>query len=160
MSRAVAAAERRPGCGPVWSQSMTVPSQLSLGTKQKAHQEQDREEKAEGRRMVLVTPALSQGLLMKCQPRAQTARSMRVQLHSSYRLQWRVWDASGIKTFKGAVWFFGTLSLITRIFTNIFDVLQLYYDNRCSPESWSSLLTSPPAENNGGACALTESVEK
>lgn len=44
---AAAVAERRPGCRPVWSQSMTVPSQLSLGTKQKAHQEQDGEEEAE-----------------------------------------------------------------------------------------------------------------
>lgn len=54
---------------------MTVPSQLSLGTKQKAHQEPDGEEEAERRgRMVLVTPALSQGLLMKCQPRSTAER--------------------------------------------------------------------------------------
>ncbi len=28
--------------------------------------------------------------------------------------------------------------------------LQHYYDEHCSPKSWSSLLTSPLAENNGG----------
>ncbi|KAJ4936052.1 hypothetical protein JOQ06_017576, partial [Pogonophryne albipinna] len=48
---------------PLRSQSMTVPSQLSLGTKQKAHQEQDGEEEAGGGD---VTPALSRDLLMKC----------------------------------------------------------------------------------------------
>lgn len=41
--------KRRPDWGPVWSQSMTVSSQLSLGTKQKVHQVQDREEEAEGK---------------------------------------------------------------------------------------------------------------
>ncbi len=34
-----------------------------------------------------------------------------------------------------------------RIFTIIYDVLQHYYVERHSPESWSSLLTSPLAEN-------------
>ncbi len=37
----------------------------------------------------------------------------------------------------------------------IFDVLQHYDDEQRSPESWSSLLTSPLAENSGGACAHT-----
>ncbi len=47
-----------------------------------------------------------------------------------------------------------TLSLIIMIFTIKYNVLQLYYDKRCSPESWSSLLMSPlakTAENNKGA---------
>ncbi len=33
---------------------------------------------------------------------------------------------------------FHTLSLIIRRFTIIYNTLQLYYDKRCSPESWSS----------------------
>ncbi len=38
---------------------------------------------------------------------------------------------------------------------------QLHYcDNRCSPESWSLLLTLLLAKNNGGACALRQSVKK
>ncbi len=36
----------------------------------------------------------------------------------------------------------------------IYNVLQPYYDEWCSPESWSLLLTSLLAENNGGAGAL------
>ncbi len=32
----------------------------------------------------------------------------------------------------------------------IYNVLQAYYEERCSPESWSSLLTSPLAENSRG----------
>ncbi len=44
------------------------------------------------------------------------------------------------------------IRLIIRIFVIIYDVLQHHYDElRCSPESWSSLLTSLLAENNGGA---------
>ncbi len=38
----------------------------------------------------------------------------------------------------------------------MYDVLQHYYD---SPESWSSLLMSPLAEN-GGTRALSQSVDK
>ncbi len=38
--------------------------------------------------------------------------------------------------------FFCILSLIIRVFTIIYYVLQHYYDKPCSPESWSSLLTS------------------
>ncbi len=56
--------------------------------------------------------------------------------------------------------FFWTLSLLVRIFTIIYDILQYYYDNWRSFESWSSLLTPPLAENNGGTCALRRSVEK
>ncbi len=41
-----------------------------------------------------------------------------------------------------------TLSLKKRIFMIIYDVLQHYYDNRCSPESWSSLLTAQLADLN------------
>ncbi len=52
-----------------------------------------------------------------------------------------------------------TLRLIIRIFLIIHDVLQHRYDSWCSPKSWSSLLTSPQAENNGGACALRQSVK-
>ncbi len=44
--------------------------------------------------------------------------------------------------------FLCTLNLIMRIFTIIYNVLQHYYDNRRSSESWSSLLTSPLAEND------------
>ncbi len=43
------------------------------------------------------------------------------------------------------------------------EVQQHYYDKQCSPESWSSLLTSPLAENSGGLGAyqvLQQSVEK
>ncbi len=43
---------------------------------------------------------------------------------------------------------FCTLSLIIRIFKIIYCVLWHYYDERCSPESWRSLLTSLLAENN------------
>lgn len=57
---------------------MTVPSQLSLGTKQKAHEERDGEEEARGGWMVLVTPALSQDL----SPETWVEWSTRVQLHS------------------------------------------------------------------------------
>ncbi len=32
----------------------------------------------------------------------------------------------------------------------VYDVLQHYYDGRCSPESWSSLLESLLTYNNGG----------
>ncbi len=53
-----------------------------------------------------------------------------------------------------------TLSLIIRIFTIIYNVLQHYYDKQCSSETLSSLLTSLLAENNGGACALGQSVKK
>ncbi len=42
----------------------------------------------------------------------------------------------------------------------IYDVLQHYYDERCSPESWSLLLMSLLAENNRGARALRQSVKK
>ncbi len=42
----------------------------------------------------------------------------------------------------------------------IHDVLQHYYENWCSPESWSSLLTSLLAENHRGACALRQAVKK
>ncbi len=42
----------------------------------------------------------------------------------------------------------------------MYDVLHHCYNNRCSPESWGSLLTSPLAENNGGACALRQSIKK
>ncbi len=45
------------------------------------------------------------------------------------------------------VLFFCTLSLIIRIFIIIYDVLQHYYDNQHSPESWSTLLTSLLSEN-------------
>ncbi len=44
--------------------------------------------------------------------------------------------------------------LIMRIFTIIYNILQRCYDERHNPESWSSLLTSPLAENNGGAGAF------
>ncbi len=44
--------------------------------------------------------------------------------------------------------------------TIIYDALQHYYDSRCSPESWSSLLRQPLAKNSGGACALRQSVRK
>ncbi len=43
--------------------------------------------------------------------------------------------------------FFCTLSLMIRIFTIIYNVLQHYYHERCSQEGWSSLPTSPLAEN-------------
>ncbi len=56
--------------------------------------------------------------------------------------------------------FFCTLSLIIRIYTIIYNVLLHYYDKHCGPESWSSLLTSPLAENNRGACAPGQSVKK
>ncbi len=60
-------------------------------------------------------------------------------------------ESSGQHTLKSLV--FCTLSHIIRIVTIIYDVLQHYYDNRCSPESWSSLLTSLLDENNRRACA-------
>ncbi len=44
-----------------------------------------------------------------------------------------------------------------RIFTIIYGVLQHYYDERCSPEIWSSLLTSLLAKNNRGECAFSPS---
>ncbi len=47
------------------------------------------------------------------------------------------------------------IKLLIRIFTIMYKVLHHYYDGRCSPESWSSLLASPPAENNEGAKALS-----
>ncbi len=53
---------------------------------------------------------------------------------------------------------FGTLSFKIRMFYD--DVLQDFNNNQRSPESWSSLLTSPPAENNAEACALRQSIEK
>ncbi len=56
--------------------------------------------------------------------------------------------------------FFCTLSLIIRIIPIIYDGLQRYYDERRHPESWSSLLTSPLAENRRGAWTLTQSVKK
>ncbi len=40
------------------------------------------------------------------------------------------------------------------------DIYNHSYDKRLSPESWSLKLTSPLAENNGGACALRQSGEK
>ncbi len=55
---------------------------------------------------------------------------------------------------KGEVCVFWTLSLIIRIIMIIYDVLQHYYDESCSEESWSSLLTSPLAENSGGEGAF------
>ncbi len=64
---------------------------------------------------------------------------------------------------KAEVCFICTLSLIVRIFTIIYNVLQHYCDERCSHESWSSLLTSLLVENNGGEKAfkvLRQSGEK
>ncbi len=58
---------------------------------------------------------------------------------------------------------FCTLSLITGMHTIIYEILQHYYDELCSHESWSSLLTSLLAENSGGAGAfqvLRQSVRK
>ncbi len=40
------------------------------------------------------------------------------------------------------------------------DVLQHDYDEQRSPESWSSLLMSSLAENNGRAHALRQSIKK
>ncbi len=54
--------------------------------------------------------------------------------------------------FEGEVLFF-TFRLMIRIFMIIYSVVQHYYDEWCSPESWSSLLTSSLAENSRGACA-------
>ncbi len=54
---------------------------------------------------------------------------------------------------------FGTLSLIIRIYKIIYDGLQHCYDERCSPESWSSLLMSLVAENNRGAWALRQEIQ-
>ncbi len=42
----------------------------------------------------------------------------------------------------------------------IYNVLQHYHDERCSPESRSSLLTSPLPENNEKVCAFRQSVQK
>ncbi len=42
----------------------------------------------------------------------------------------------------------------------IYNVLQHYYDNLCSLENWSLLLTSPLVEDTGGARALRQSVKK
>ncbi len=44
--------------------------------------------------------------------------------------------------------FLCTLGLMVSILRIIYDVLQQYYDSWHGPESWSSLLTSPLAENN------------
>ena len=92
MNRVVAAAtESRPGSRPVCSQSMTVPSQLSLGTKQR-HNKSRAERKGRGERMVLVTPALSQGLLDELSaPSHRREVSLSVALEDSYSLQmlWR-----------------------------------------------------------------------
>ncbi len=44
--------------------------------------------------------------------------------------------------------FFCTLSLIIRIFTIVFNVLQHYCTNQLSPDSWSSLLMSSLSEND------------
>ncbi len=49
-------------------------------------------------------------------------------------------------------------NLIIKIFTVIYNVLQHYYDEWRSPESWSLLLMSPLADRE--ACALTQSIEK
>ncbi len=62
-----------------------------------------------------------------------------------------------LQLFKGEVWVFCTSSLIIKVFLIISNILQLYYDNQHSPESWSSLLLSQLAENNRGACALRQS---
>ncbi len=40
----------------------------------------------------------------------------------------------------------------------IYNAVQHYNDERCSPESWSPLLMSLLAKNSGGACALKQSV--
>ncbi len=53
-----------------------------------------------------------------------------------------------------------TLSFIVRIFTIIYAALQHHCDERCGPESWSSLLKSLLAENNGGASALIQSIKR
>ncbi len=42
----------------------------------------------------------------------------------------------------------------------IHNVLQHYYDERCRPESWSSWLTPPLADNNRGASAFIQSLQK
>ncbi len=52
--------------------------------------------------------------------------------------------------------FFFCALILIRIFTIIYDVLQHYYDERRSPESWSLLLTSLLAENSGGLEAYQE----
>ncbi len=62
--------------------------------------------------------------------------------------------------FEGEVWVFLHIKPLMRIFMIMSDVLQHYYVKWCSLESWSSLLTSLLAENNGGACALRQSVKK
>lgn len=82
---------------------MTVPSQLSLGTKQKAHQERDREEEeaetgGRGRGVglvLLVTPVPSRGLfLMKCRPpehsrgEVSTSAAARLQMGGGGRFRW------------------------------------------------------------------------
>ncbi len=50
--------------------------------------------------------------------------------------------------------FFCTLSLVIWIFTITHKILQHYMDELCSHDNATSLLTSPLAENNGGAGAL------
>ncbi len=49
---------------------------------------------------------------------------------------------------------FWTSHLIIRMFMIKYNVLQHYYEKWCSYESWSSLLTSPLAENNTGEDAF------
>ncbi len=46
------------------------------------------------------------------------------------------------------------------IYDHILCYYVIYYDNQCSDESWSSLLMSPLAGNNKGACALRQSIKK
>ncbi len=41
-----------------------------------------------------------------------------------------------------------------------YNALKHYYDKQLSSESWSSLLTSPLAENDKGAQALRQSIKK
>ncbi len=55
--------------------------------------------------------------------------------------------------------FFCTLSLTIRIFLFIYKVLLHYYDEQRSHESWSSLLTSLTAENNGGFENLSKNIK-
>ncbi len=43
---------------------------------------------------------------------------------------------------------------------DIYDHIFCFTALRCSPVSWSSSLTSSPAENNGGTCARRQSVKK
>ncbi len=63
------------------------------------------------------------------------------------KVAWRLWLAWVLekmyqnRLFKEKFGFFCPLSLVIRIFMIIYDVLQHCYDNWCSPDSWSSLLT-------------------